>query len=630
MVGGRMPFGRDKSRAWLWLARTELRRALSPVAPAGRDLAYLSAVVGMLIFLVTAVLALHEGLIVNLADSMLGAARPAGIPIYVTADSSVVAQNRGGLFLDLFRNRDRFASVIAAGERGKERPSIVRGGLEWFDFHPIRQVENTDVLFTIPGKQVEPIGWAVSETSPLWQWAEAPKPGPIAHRTLVLSERTFSKVFDVEEYELALRRYLSPVLLDAWKKEYRGTSGRVSRLFVLVPDVVPGRQRAVEFSVRWVSSFPAQHELSLLMSLETFRALTLAKAIAEAKLPWGVLPDDTTAVRLVTLSDDKLSDIARADALTKMAACMSPEGKARVDGDSFKIDPPQPATVLRACSKALGFADAQFTAAEEEDYDSGVRIKAGEISVPCRFLLKGGAVIDRAGGTICHKRADVATLSAFESAVSGLVYAAERRDLPALRNAINDAAISGQPAISISESYRNSLARFDYLLAVLAFVEVPIAIFCAFLVGYVVFFQISTWIGHRQAQYGVLLARGLSWSDLYRLCFFQMILAVGLGALGALALSETCRWILAMVFEGSGAAQMARTQLGILRPELVTVISFRSLTLAAERISITMLDYAIAVLFVGLLAFGLLGLLLRSLPLGRFTSPVSLIVGKGR
>ena len=101
--------------------------------------------------------------------------------------------------------------------------------------------------------------------------------------------------------------------------------------------------------------------------------------------------------------------------------------------------------------------------------------------MPCRYLLKGGAMVDRAGGTICRKREDTATLSAFEAAASGLVYAAERHDLPALRNAIGEATISGQPAIAISEAYRNSLARFDYLLAVLAFVVVPIGFFCAFM-----------------------------------------------------------------------------------------------------------------------------------------------------
>ena len=88
--------------------------------------------------------------------------------------------------------------------------------------------------------------------------------------------------------------------------------------------------------------------------------------------------------------------------------------------------------------------------------------------------------------------------------------------------------------------------------------------------------------------------------------------------------------LLVSLFDGSSAAILAKTQLGILRPELISVVSLRTFEVAAERMGTSANEFAIAVGFVGGLAFALLALVLHIMPLRRGTSPVSLIVGKGQ
>jgi hypothetical protein len=102
----------------------------------------------------------------------------------------------------------------------------------------------------------------------------------------------------------------------------------------------------------------------------------------------------------------------------------------------------------------------------------------------------------------------------------------------------------------------------------------PFAVFGLFVLIYVLHFQIDTWISHRRKHYGVLMARGFRWQDIYQMCICQACLATLVGLVVAFALVEPSKLLFDALFRSSGAAVQAITKLGILSPSLTQTLDF--------------------------------------------------------
>jgi hypothetical protein len=154
----------------------------------------------------------------------------------------------------------------------------------------------------------------------------------------------------------------------------------------------------------------------------------------------------------------------------------------------------------------------------------------------------------------------------------------------------------------------------------------PIAIFDTIVVHYMINFQITTWIiSHRRKHYGILLAHGPYWYEIYLMCACQVFLATLVGLAFAVMLVEAAKLGFNHLFANSGAAELARNQLGIRDPNLVSSLSWESLDAIRKSTALALTSHGIAAGIILAANLLLLFRILWTLPLRPNTTPIELI-----
>ncbi len=578
-----------RTPAWWSLGWLEFARALlTPFkkTPGGHDLLGLSAISGLLIAMIAMMSALHQGIVINFADSLLGYTPGGGVPLRVVADTSISAGSRMQDAMRLFGNAQQL--VDAEPEAGSP--------LKPFEFHPAEEVEFGSPQIGLPGVQeviegrdrrltgawvtrggatgTSFVGWAVALDSPLWRWGGVTGNDDDQLASIIANRNAFQKHFNMEAYGEALGKLLPEPVLRRWKEENQ-SGGLPETLYLQIP--APGGGASVsEFRVRWVESFPTPQRLAFLMPMETYKALAIVRFSGDTISFPSVIAGSRRRMGALHVYDaDRIAGTTPELLATKLGQCLDAE---RFNTEitielHLRMRMALPETWLDGCLSQFGLKRGRDIEGEPSE-TFGMTLRRGGIGARCADLKNPG-YLPQGQRRLCTENPDSElVISPYFGANMGLVYVPDRLKVGAATAALNEATINGRQAFVLSELYQSSLARFSYLVSTLQFMVKPFAVFGLFVLIYVLHFQIDTWISHRRKHYGVLMARGFRWQDIYKMCICQACLATLVGLVVAFALVEPSKLLFDYQFSLSEAAMQAITQLGILSPSLTGTLDF--------------------------------------------------------
>ena len=561
--------------------------------PGGHDLFGLSAISGLLVAMIAMMGALHQGIVVNFADSLLGYTPGGGVPLRVVADTSISGGSRMIDAMRLFAN----ARQLVGSETDPNSP------LARFEFHPAEEVEFGSPQLQLPGIQevmegrdrrlsgawvtstsatgTSFVGWAVALDSPLWRWAGLASDDDTQLASIIANRTAFREHFRFDAYAKALAQILPDSVAKRWNDENRSAE-LPSTLYLQIP--APGGGSSVsQFRVHWVESFPTPQKLAFLIPMETYKALTVVRFSGDTLAFPSVVAGSRTRVSAVHVYDaDRVPATTPDQLAVRLGQCLDAERFNREISIEvhLRMRMPLPEAWVEGCLGQVGLQKGRDVEAEPVE-SAGMTLTRGGIGARCADL-RNPTFLPPQQRRACSDDPDArVSISPYFATNMGLVYVADRLKVGEATAALNEASINGRQAFVLSELYQSSLARFSYLVSTLQFMVQPAAIFGLFVLVYVLHFQIDTWISHRRKHYGVLMARGFRWQDIYRMCMAQACLATVVGVVVALALVEPAKLLFDKVFRASDAATQATTRLGILAPSLTETLDFTSWSRAA-------------------------------------------------
>lgn len=181
------------------------------------------------------------------------------------------------------------------------------------------------------------------------------------------------------------------------------------------------------------------------------------------------------------------------------------------------------------------------------------------------------------------------------------------------------------PMVAITEIYQNSLYKMSYLVRVIDFIKYPISVFMLTIIVYLMSIQIDIFLNARRRNYGVLMARGMSYKDILLIVYTQLSIIIIIGFVSSVLLSIGTKQILQEIFRSTNGYMLALRYLGLKEPAIMDYVPGWSVHELWQALSVTILDALGSTLIIGSLAMAITYVLLRRLPVGKRTVPMELI-----
>lgn len=567
-----------------------------PGCPGGRDFVWLTIFMALLLTLMLLLLASREGLLNRFVDVLLGHVPGHGVPIAVTnnmlsksgvnaIDSSVLAEIRA---LDA-----QIPGLAVYPYRSLE------AGL-----YPLVSLPGEDMWNNIreDGSTFGPNfdGWAVYADDPLWSKTASSESLPLE---IVINRSLFRTYFDESVYLKALQERLPPALLPAVSPE-ADNQQRLPLDKIWLEVKIGFRRELLPFQATWVERIPVIEKIAYLFPLTTYHALKAAHDFPElCYFPEGA-GKSVTRITQFSLIVDQEQDRQRVRTFTEEflttfnAEIMDYRGDYLV---SLKHPLPQFWIEGYVQQYDLDYQIIETSTSDRLEHDESALL------IPCNRLpanvLKEYEVFSCSRSDPQPVRIDVTEKGKGYHHV--LVYVPDRTFLS---KAKDELVTVKEGALAIHPSYQDALNRFGFLSKMLEALEKPYS----WLLGIFLFaflgIQIGTLIGHHRHRYGILLAKGLEWWQIYAMLWLQIFLALLMGMIVALGVMTIMSlWLQAAV--ASVAQQYADT------------LSFADLNL----LPFTWKEYLLVASAVFFTAWGLATLVLYFLPLRPRTHPAMLL-----
>ncbi len=500
---------RNTMRLWWKLAWIEWRRSFLWSKSSKPDFFWLTMLLALTLSLALLVYGSREGLLNRFMDVSLGYVKDAGIPIWI---------------------------VAKVDDEGRVMDRELLESLD-YNIHPYRLVEWDQVSLprTIDGKtdlwQAEQIafkGWAVSADDPLWKGNKT----TALPLEIILSKSLFKQYFQCEAYENALKDKLP---------NFKTQAASSDKLYCLANkqlwlEVNTRRGRELmPFSINWAKGrIPTMEELAFLFPISTFSALKEAKY--SPQLNYYPEAEGASIQRIKTLMfwQDQENESLR-DNLTD---CLL----AKDNTPRNQIIPKQPLPLkwVKQCAELYKIplqtdseqlltepylSIGEFIEGHKLSYNNGylsiISNKPCEEIVPAwkRYAKKGHA-------TCSDTKATADMLTMIGGYQQGFIYT-ERdmlfqhlKDLKTISRTEND-----PPALSPHPTYHNALIRFDFIDKIMQLLNSIYSQFFLLFIVVLLIVQIGIVIQHRQHEYGIFLAKGMSWNQLHLILYIQIILS---------------------------------------------------------------------------------------------------------
>ncbi|MGN7612270.1 hypothetical protein ACQZV8_09320 [Magnetococcales bacterium HHB-1] len=540
----------------------------------GRDFAWLTLLLTLLISLTILLVGSRSGLLDRLTDTLLGTLRPHGIPVWVTPHWS----NPDGLRTTLL---DKLKQESEQNTLTQQEPP--------FSLHPYRRIDHNGHVQLPSASSWKTdhrlIGWAVYEEDPLWQlhnndfkqqqslwhnpqqwwptlanypWKEQAqksvtwlrntipalqpylpeikkkkvekllKKNTTAWRntpdTIILNAALFQKAFNYEAYRRVLKHQISK---QAWQElpELIWADRITEQLKTLWLKIeINNKIQLHSFKIRWLRHIPALDNVAYLFPLATYHKLQAAHHLPELRTQINPDPKKTTALTQFLQQQNYPYQ-----ALRTYNHCIENEVNNTGLNNLPKIHqnrcpPPRiPLTVLRHLYHKKNLTSTQF--------DPLLHDQQGQLWFPCRSLPKNHAM----RGSLCgHQTSpqEQETLIPWDVTGYGTPYTTAHiyvKDPTTLSQTIKTilgfTTKSGQSAFNIHPTYQEALNRHDLISKMLTTLIPVYAITVLLLLTTLLIAQIGTLMGHRRNHYGMLLSRGVTWRMIHGKLLYQMSLA---------------------------------------------------------------------------------------------------------
>lgn len=564
--------------------------------PGGRDFAWLTTFMAFMLTLVLLLLASREGLLNRFVDVLLGNIPGHGIPIRVTNN---ILRNAGVDAID--------TSVLSEVRRlGESR-------IPGLDIYPYRSLEASlypPVKFPDAqiwsntredGSKIGPDfdGWAVYAHDPLWKGPASSTAFPLE---IILSRTLFNTYFNYDAYRQVLKTKLPKRVYEKLPDHFDG--GLQKPLDELWLEVDMGfRWELLPFKVSWVERFPVIDNIAFVFPLTTYHALRAADDFPELRYFPEAYGQKGSRVKQILLELPSGQTEFISSDIDEFTAKL--HGKTRRYRGDLLVAFEYPHWKFWIETYAEQY-NLRYEVIESIPGDE-IAYKEHSLILPCGRLPD--EELRRIHCTSCMD--DPSTPVHLDVTAQGrgfrhaLVYVPERTFLSATVDSLTRVHDN---ALSIHPSYQDALNRFGFLSTMLAAMEKPYTWFLVIFLFSFLGIQIGTLIGHRRRRYGVLLAKGMEWWQLYFMLWTQILLSFILGFIVAFCLI-------------SGMRLFLQRAIALVADNYSQTLSIADLNL----LPLTFFDYCIASLFILILAWGLTAIMLYFLPLRRHTHPAVLL-----
>jgi hypothetical protein len=418
---------------------------------------------------------------------------------------------------------------------------------------------------------------------------------------IVMSRTLFDTYFDYPHYRQTLRGLLPEELWTRMPEELDNETF-FDQLWLRVK--VGDRKDLLPFKVTWVKRFPVIDTIAYLFPLTTYHALKNAHHFPELRYFPETYGEGGNRIKQILL------EVGQEQNLTKEQTIYE-ELVLRLGGELIDYRGDLLMTFKHPLQKSwIEAYMAQYNLkyeVMEAIVGDAITHQKNILSVPCGRLpnnwLRDLQFSSCAEDISQPVKIDVtARGNGFHHA---LVYVPDRTFLSLAVEKLEEVK---EQAISIHPSYQDALNRFGFLSKMLDALEKPYAwLLGIFLIAFLGI-QIATLIGHHRHRYGVFLAKGMEWWQIYAMLWLQIFMAMVLG-MGAALCVITATSILLQSAVKSVAVTYADT------------LSIADLNL----LPLTIVDYALVAIVVLCIALLLATILLYLLPLRRHTHPAVLL-----
>jgi hypothetical protein len=411
-------------------------------------------------------------------------------------------------------------------------------------------------------------GWAVAANDPLWQLgtknAAMPTTFPVPLE-MVLNKSLFTQYFNCADYVKTLQQQLP-----FW--EPPSPESVANPLYCLTDNILwldtqvgTERRELLPFHIHWQTRIPTMHQLAFLFPLSTLNALKISNYFTNLKYYPEAQVDNHWRIKELTLWADKVDT----QQLSPFQTCLS---NTQMTNNRINFKYPLPHYWVTACAKKyhlpiqsgeerlsppfLTITDAEesfYFQANNDDYLTINCPKSQPTCQPCERIIQASAWTSLEHTTCTTNQTTADMMELIGSYQKALTYVNNRKELADYLQKINtlpQSATDARNAFYIHPTYNDAHVRFLFIQKVIDMLKIVYSPFFLIFLIILLLVQMGIVITHRLHNYGILLAKGFSWRQLYQMLLLQIALNF-LVALGiATVIIETIRtWFQAQLAE---------------------------------------------------------------------------------
>jgi len=481
--------------------------------PGGRDFLWLSILLVLVLSQGLLLQGSRIGLLNNFVDVFLGSVEDEGVPVWVIPNPI----SPGGINLI---NTEVLRDIRQTG----------------FRVHPYREMEAGFDYLHLPGTKTwrrqdksSPAfsGWAVYSDDPLWPVQSSPDALPLQ---IVVNKNRFVAQFDIEAYRNGLVDTLPERLVQRIPSQITSDIDATLKTLWLKVKIAE-RRDLMPFEIVWVDQIPAMKKLTFLFPLKTYHAFRECNNYPELNCFPELKGGPGKRLMEIAFRRHGQEEIVR-----RLASRFDGKITNQRGFQVVTFSQPQPKFLIDFLAKDLGATYQALRTIEGDILHHG----DGHLLLPCRALPPDHRGVE--GRKTCNKNPGYLVRKDVTSTGNGflraLVYIPDRTRI---RQAIGELLAINDGALSIHPIYRDALSRFGFLTKVLEILRVPFGtVLVAFLLA-LLGIQLGTLIGHRRHRYGIFMAKGMMWWQIYLSVYFQVTLAVIMSSLLAWGMIEAAQ-----------------------------------------------------------------------------------------
>jgi len=553
------------NRVSFYLARREFflpfRTLLKKRTPGGRDFFWLTVLVTLIFSCALLLFSIKQGLSDRFVDVLLGSVPNAGIPIWVQTNPYHGSKQE----LD-----EGLLAQIAAHAQAQALPQQAHAAKP-LTIHPygdvsVNFIDLPDKAEVWADKSEGFKGLAIYPEDPLWRYAMGDNtgqtaPGPLLH--IVLSRSLVEKHFNYSLYLEKLKKALPTPLwakLPETKEDFLASKN---------PDIwmefgIPSEsfRELLPVKVTWVDRLPIPGNHTFLVSAHLYHAMQFAFFNSHLHyFPETALSDNTL------LAKPRVSGLAFNGETTEEVRknfkdCLGIGELSQSTGMHYlTLRRSVPTFRLDACRDQFQLGDSvsvessvagdlifetrgpanihctewpdELLSQEErkscqEDNQATVRREVPVISASCiNFPSHELSVEEKAA---CYKDPDFRIERRMTEQVEQFQYAflyVPKRDQ--LDQAMQFIDNLPEKPLYLTATYEDSLNRFSALTEMLTVLSEWFFGLAAGFLLFLLYVQLTTLVGHRRHTYGILLAKGVAYGELYAIIAMQLFFVVAIG-----------------------------------------------------------------------------------------------------